>query len=277
MRYRHQFHAGNFADLHKHVTLLTLLRALQRKNAPLAYFDTHAGAGCHLLSAAPAEARSGALKFMDADYASEELRDFHDFIASWRAETQRPRAYPGSPVIAARTLRAQDRAQLAEIRRAPAAELSAHLARFANVHVECADGYERLRAWLPPRERRALVLIDPPYEARDELARVSEALGVALKRFRQAVIAVWYPIKDARPIEQWHRRLRASLQCELLAAELWLYPRDSAIALNGSGILLANPPYRIAERMQVWLPELEARLDVGSAGGTRVTKLMQAA
>jgi len=140
-----------------------------------------------------------------------------------------------------------------------------------------ADGYERLRAYLPPPERRSLTLIDPPYEAQGELARVDAAIAEMLHRFRTGVIAVWYPIKDARDTSAWLAGLRARLTTpiarEMLAAELWLHPCDSRIALNGSGLLIVNPPYGIAERMREWLPALHVQLDARGTGGASVRLL----
>jgi 23S rRNA (adenine2030-N6)-methyltransferase len=140
--------------------------------------------------------------------------------------------------------------------------------------VESGDGFERLRGWLPPPERRGLTFIDPPYEETGkDFERVTAAIAESLRRFRTGIIAAWYPIKDQRDITAWHAGLARTLDCEAVAAELWLYPRDSRVALNGSGLLIVNPPYLLAERMQVWLPELQAQLDTGQAGGTSVRTL----
>jgi 23S rRNA (adenine2030-N6)-methyltransferase len=137
----------------------------------------------------------------------------------------------------------------------------------SRIRVEQGDGFDRLRAWLPPAERRGLTLIDPPYEetARD-FERVTATITEALRRFQTGVIAAWYPIKDEREIANWQAGVARAVDSETLAAELWLYPRDSRVALNGSGMLIVNPPYLLAERMRVWLPELQAQLAHGSSG-----------
>jgi len=142
------------------------------------------------------------------------------------------------------------------------------------MRVERADGFERLRAWLPPPERRGLIFIDPPYEeSRQDFDRVTAAIVDALQRFSTGIYAAWYPITEEREVRAWLEGFSRQVSAETIVSELWLYPRDSKVALNGSGMLIVNPPYQLAERMEAWLPELRAQLDVGHPGGTRITKL----
>jgi 23S rRNA (adenine2030-N6)-methyltransferase len=274
MKYRHTFHAGNFADIHKHVTLLALLAALKRKDKGFAYFETHAGRGSYDLSNPTSEAAGGVGRFLKGSYAAAELRDFAALLANFRASRNQPHAYPGSPLIAAHELRAQDRGTLSELVPGEARMLERELETNRHMRLERADGFERLRAWLPPKERRGLILIDPPYEdSRQDFERVVAAIVDALQRFATGVYAAWYPIKDEREVRAWHDAFARAVTVETLASELWLYPRDSKVALNGSGMLIVNPPYQLAERMQTWLPELQAQLDVGHPGGTSVMQL----
>ena len=274
MKYRHSFHAGNFADLHKHITLLALLASLKRKEKGFVYLETHAGRGAYDSSRSSAESAQGVERFDPGDYRAEELRNFAALLADFRARRNQPHAYPGSPAIAARELRPQDRAVLTEILPAEARILEHEVGSNPRMRVERSDGFERLRAWLPPPERRGLTLIDPPYEvSRQDFERVIVSVADALQRFGTGVYAVWYPIKDEREVHGWHDAFARAVAAETLVSELWLYPRDSKVALNGSGMLIVNPPYQLAERMQLWLPELRARLDVGHPGGTSVTKL----
>jgi 23S rRNA (adenine2030-N6)-methyltransferase len=273
MKYRHSFHAGNFADIHKHVMLLALLAALKRKEKGFAYLETHAGRGAYDLSSPSPEAAAGDERFMTGEYRAEELRNFAALIADFRKSRNQSRAYPGSPSIAARELRPQDRAIFSELNTSEARLLERELELSSRVRVERGDGFERLRAWLPPVERRGLILIDPPYEeTHQDFDRVIAAIGDALQRFATGVIAAWYPIKDEREIRLWHDTFARAVGTESLASEIWLYPRDSQVALNGSGMLIVNPPYQVEERMREWLPELQSQLDVGHAGGTSVTK-----
>jgi len=277
MKYRHSFHAGNFADVHKHVTLLTLLTALKRKDKGFAYFETHAGRGMYDLSGHPEDesaAGIGRLLATDTSSAAEELHAYSSLIAAVRTQRKNPRAYPGSPLIAAHELRTGDRAIFCELIPPEAHALERAIEGHRNVRVELGDGFERLRAWLPPPERRGLIFIDPPYEqTRSDFDRVGAAVGDALKRFETGVIAVWYPIKEERETAAWLATLASSVQRETTVSELWLYPRDSRVALNGSGMMIVNPPYLLADRMALWLPELQARLDVGSSGGSSVRTL----
>jgi 23S rRNA (adenine2030-N6)-methyltransferase len=313
MKYRHAHHAGNFADVHKHVTLLALLAALQRKDKGFLYLETHAGRGAYDLSGAPGESATGIGRF-EAQLASgatsvaEELRNYGERVRRLRREGSAPQLYPGSPLLAASELRPQDRAVLIERLPAEARALERALSGQAqgrarspqvagsrakttlfdrdgagpgrspdpalNITVETGDGFERLRAWLPPVERRGLTFIDPPYEeSREDFARVRHAAAEALRRFHTGVVVIWYPIKDERDTAAWQSALAGELDCELLAAELSLYPRDSRVALNGSGMLILNPPYQLAERMEIWLPQLRACLDVGHGGGASVRSL----
>ncbi|MGH8150273.1 MAG: 23S rRNA (adenine(2030)-N(6))-methyltransferase RlmJ [Steroidobacteraceae bacterium] len=270
-RYRHSFHAGNFGDVHKHVTLTALLQALARKDKGFLYLETHAGRGSYDLGAS-GESRASAAGIERVLRSAEhpEITDYAQAIAEWRTRSANPRGYPGSPLIAAKRLRPQDRAVLIELLAEEAGALETALPRPARAQIVQADGFERLRAYLPPAERRGLTFVDPSYEAQGELARAAGAIAEALRRFQTGVIAVWYPIKDARDTRAWHAALRASLPRELLAAELWLHPCDSRVALNGSGVLIVNPPHGIAERMQAWLPALRSLLDPSGAGGTSV-------
>jgi 23S rRNA (adenine2030-N6)-methyltransferase len=288
LKYRHEHHAGNFADVHKHVTLLALLAALKRKDKGFLYLETHAGRGAYDLSGPSGESATGIARLdaqsgADARWRSdvEELRTYVERIALLRRERSAPRLYPGSPLLAASELRPVDRVVLIEQSapesRALERALSRSPAGAERVRVEIGDGFERLRAWLPPPERRGLTFIDPPYEeSRQDFERARHAAAEALRRFHTGVVAIWYPIKDERDTAAWLAVLAGELDCELLAAELSLYPRDSRVALNGSGMLILNPPYRLAERMELWLPQLHACLDLGHGGGASVRQMLSA-
>jgi len=310
MKYRHGHHAGNFADVHKHMTLLALLAALKRKDKGFLYLETHAGRGAYELlgpswASAPGARRFASSKIAPGDFVhgpagesatgigrfdaqagvdarwqsgAEELRLYGERVQLLRRERGEPRLYPGSPLLAMTELRPVDRAVLIERLPAEARALEKALphsgAAAPRVRVETGDGFERLRAWLPPQERRGLTFIDPPYEeSREDFERVRHAAAEALQRFQTGVVAIWYPIKDERDTAAWHTALAAELDCGLLAAELSLYPRDSRVALNGSGMLILNPPYQLAERMEIWLPQLHACLDLGHGGGASVRSL----
>ncbi|MFM7707583.1 MAG: 23S rRNA (adenine(2030)-N(6))-methyltransferase RlmJ [Planctomycetota bacterium] len=293
MKYRHAFHAGNFADVHKHATLLALLRALARKDKGFLLLDTHAGRGGYDLSSSEAyrshEADDGIERMLDVTPPAAgwpaEIADHLAAVQTLRRERHDRAAYPGSPLIALMTLRPQDRAVFIESQpteHAALREAVSELARYATAGaatarrtvveratIECADGYARIPAWLPPIERRALVLIDPPYEdtAADQRA-LEQALIEVLTRLPSAVVALWYPIKDERATTAWLARLTSRLpkpadapSMPWLIAELCVHPPDSRVGLNGSGMLVLNPPWRTAERMRGWLPVMHHALD----------------
>lgn len=277
MQYRHSFHAGSFADVHKHVALLALLASLQRKDSGFLYLETHAGRGSYDLARPSTEAtraaQAGLAHLAAAKPDAGELRRYLEQLQLLRAELGNANAYPGSPLLAAAQLRAQDRAVLFEIVPSEARALTRALHGLGHARVEEADGFERLRAYLPPAERRALVLIDPPYEERRDFDAVTAACQEALRRLRSAVIAAWYPIKDMRTTEAWLARLALAVDCDSVVSEWWLYPRDSRVALNGSGLVILNPPYQFAERMHVWLAELQALFNSAGTGGMSVRTL----
>jgi 23S rRNA (adenine2030-N6)-methyltransferase len=279
MKYRHSFHAGNFADVHKHVTLLALIAALQRKNKGFLYLETHAGRGLYDLGSADthqgAEARLGIGALRSAKCEAPAIRAYLDALDQARARinanTTGPGIYAGSPVLAALSLRAQDRGICCEIVAAECRALERALNIYSRMRCECIDGYQGLAAHLPPIERRALVLVDPPYEEQaNDLQRASEATAKALARLPNAVVALWYPIKDDRDLSPWLARMAAQLTVPALVTELWIHPRDARVGLNGSGLLIANPPYQLDAELSQWLPELGAALGTTHHGGTSV-------
>ena len=275
MKYRHSFHAGNFADVHKHVTLLALIAALQRKDKGFLYLETHAGRGLYDLHGADthqgAEARLGIGALEAAPCDAPAVAAYLETLARARREAHASAAYAGSPVLAALRLRGQDRGICCEIQAAECRALERALRGHARMRCECVDGYQALAAYLPPPERRALVLIDPPYEEQaDDLQRAGDAVGTALGRLANAVVALWYPIKDDRDLAPWIARMAAQLTVPALVAELWLHPRDARVGLNGSGLLIANPPWQLDAELAQWLPALGASLGAARQGGTQV-------
>lgn len=246
MNYLHAYHAGNFADVHKHVVLLALLAALKRKPTPLSYVETHAGAGRYDLTG-PAAVRTGEsnggvrlLQSRAADVAL--LSDYRAVLAAMNPDGG-THLYPGSPWIAAHALGAADRLLLCEREETVAESLRGLFARDERVAVHQRDGYEALRALLPPPIRRGLVLIDPPWEDAQESKTLLKHLAAGLARWETATWAIWYPIKLRADVQAFHRGLKAlEVKRGLLAAELCIHPDDSALRLNGSGVAVLNPP-----------------------------------
>jgi 23S rRNA (adenine2030-N6)-methyltransferase len=280
VKYRHSFHAGNFADVHKHVALCALLQSMQRKDTGFFYLDTHAGAGRYDLDGADthhgAEARHGITALLAAAEPpqSEELQQYCEAVLTLRGTLDRPAAYPGSPWLAAQLLRAQDRGLCCELLPAECRALERALGGFRRMRVACLDGYEQVRALLPPAERRCLVLIDPPYENPDaEFERSLQVIQIILERLANAVVALWYPIKDERTLVPWLARAGRMLSAPAVTLELWLYARDSRVGLNGSGLLVVNPPHQFAARAELWQRELQRVLDPTQRGGSATQPL----
>ncbi|MGA2564108.1 MAG: 23S rRNA (adenine(2030)-N(6))-methyltransferase RlmJ [Steroidobacteraceae bacterium] len=280
MKYRHSFHAGNFADVHKHVALCALLQAMQRKDKGFFYLDTHAGAGRYDLASPDthhgAEARHGLTPLLAAapQLQSEELRTYCQAVEGLRRSLGNPDACPGSPWLAGHLLRLQDRGLCCELLPAECRALERALGGLRRMSVECTDGFERLRSVLPPHERRCLVLIDPPYEnPAAELDHSLQSLQLIFARAANAVVAMWYPIKDERTLVAWLARAERQLPASAVSLELWLYPRDSRVGLNGSGMLVVNPPYQFASRATLWQDELQCVLDKTHRGGSATRAL----
>ena len=284
MKYRHAFHAGNFADVHKHVTLLAMLRSLASKEKGFLYLDTHAGRGLYDLAGEDARRAQewtdgiGLLEVASADIPDPDIDAYLQTIKALRSRLQRRAAYPGSPLLALLNLRSQDRAVLVESQESEHRALREALRTIdaqAKVVAECADGFARLTAWLPPLERRALLLIDPPYEdAAADFRGLRMAVQNALTRLPNAVIAVWYPITQGHDTDSFIERLRQDLptppdadRMPTLVSELWVRPRAAPLGLNGSGLLIINPPWTFEQSAASTLTALHRKLDTGQAGG----------
>lgn len=270
MKYRHQYHAGNFADVHKHVLLLDVLEALKRKDKGFLFVDTHAGRGEYDLHPGdaehPAEWQAGAAKILAATPQHESLVRYREAVA--KGVHGQSLVYPGSPLLAERALRTVDRAVFFETQREEASQLRKVLPPH-RVRIEGTDGFAGLRALLPPPERRGCVLIDPPYEEREDFSRTAKAAADALIRFEGLVMVLWLPVKLRADFDQWLAQLSRSLPRPVLASLLWLHPMDSRAALNGSALVVVNPPYLLEESVRGWLPEARALLG-GTASGCDV-------
>ena len=260
MNYRHAFHAGNFADCMKHAVLVWLLRALARKPAPFMVLDTHAGAGRYDLTSGPAERtgewRAGIGRLLEDPAPA--LQDYLNLVIARGL-------YPGSPVLARALLREQDSLVCCELHPEEHAALRALFRGDRQVAVHRRDGWEALGALLPPAQKRGLVLIDPPYEISDEFKNVLKGLSTVNARFPGAIAAAWYPIKHRAPVRTFHVALRASGLRDVVAAELWLRPPLDPARLNGCGLVILNPPFRLDVDIPQILASLASRLSDAEA------------
>ena len=269
MNYRHAFHAGNAADCLKHAVLVWVLRALARKDKPFFVLDTHAGVGRYDLDDVPArrtgEASRGIFRLLDDPPAA-----LADYVGVVRAAG----LYPGSPAIVAELMRPGDRAVACELHPEDAAALRRHFRGQPQISVHLRDGYEAVRAFLPPPERRGLTLIDPPYEDPDEYARLLASLREAHRRFASGVILAWYPIKHRAPVRALHTALGGAGLPDVVAAELLLREPLDAARLNGSGLVVVNPPHRFEAEVAPILAALLDRLGDREPGeGTALLRL----
>jgi 23S rRNA (adenine2030-N6)-methyltransferase len=271
MNYRHAFHAGNHADVLKHITLLSWLDALASKESPFFVLDTHGGRGLYALDAEAAErtgegqAGIGRLWGMHGLPAAVQrlcalvVAENATAQASARASSGHAplKKYPGSPRLALAAMRPQDRLAACELQPDEAAALKATLANDPRAAVHSRDGYDAVRALLPAKEKRGLVLIDPPYEAQEaEYPRVLTAVKEALTRWPTGGAAVWYPIKQRRSLHGFFRQAALLAPRGLLCAELLIRPDDSPLRLNGSGMLMFHPPWKLDEALAPALPVL---------------------
>ncbi len=281
MNYRHHFHAGNYADVFKHVLLVQLIRAMQRKEKGFLYLDTHAGRGGYDLSIPSAlpdgrvrepEFPAGIGRFWDATTAQSPV--IEDYLALIRRFNDRQGAtgpelkfYPGSPWVAKLLLRAQDRMALFELRADDAEALDFEFARESRVKVQGIDGYTGLKAALPPPEKRALVLIDPPFESKDEFADILTGLRDMHKRLPSAVCAVWYPVTERVRADGFHRAYLESAPPPTLYAEIRIAGDSSQLRMKGCGLFILNPPWQIEGEIRSVLPLLVERLKVDAGAG----------
>ena len=281
MNYRHAFHAGNFADVLKHVVLVMLVEHLKKKPAPFFYLDTHAGRGVYDLSDAQAQ-RSGEYKGgigrlldMRAALLPAEVAAYVNLVRESAGKGHSAiTAYPGSPMIVARLRRPGDRLVLMETLPKEASALSAALGRRRLVSVLESDGYAALKAQLPPRENRGLVLIDPPYESDLEFDRVLAGLEVGHERWPSGIYCVWYPLTDRAGPLRFRQNLARSGIRRVLDVTLSVLPDDAQVGMAGAGLVIVNPPWLLDERLKDLLPQLHRLVSPEGLGGTSVEWLV---
>jgi 23S rRNA (adenine2030-N6)-methyltransferase len=269
MNYRHAFHAGNFADVVKHAMLARIVAYLKEKPAAFRVIDTHAGAGSYDLGGAEAsrtgEWRAGIGRLLAAKLAPAVaglLAPYLDAVAAFNAGATSGAAvdglktYPGSPALVRHWLRAQDRLIVCEAEPAAARALAGRMRGDNRITSVSIDGYTALNAYVPPKERRGLALIDPPFEQPDEFERLAGALTAAHRKWPTGIYLIWYPLKDARATDGFARRLARSGIARILRAELSLAAARDAQKLAGSGLIAVNPPWTLEGELRQLLPAL---------------------
>ena len=263
MNYRHIYHAGNFADVLKHAVLARLIVYLQQKDKAFRLLDTHAGIGLYDLSSEEAqktgEWRDGIGRLMDAELAEPVatiLAPYLDAVRSLNPEGEIT-LYPGSPKLARMLFRPQDRLSAMELHPDDSRRLARLFEGDYQVRVTELDGWLALGAHLPPKEKRGIVLVDPPFEEEGEYDRLIDGLSRAWRRFPGGVYCLWYPIKKGAPIADFHEGLKALEIPKMLCAELSVKSDRDATGLSGTGLIIVNPPFTLKDELHATLPELK--------------------
>ncbi|MGN2379553.1 23S rRNA (adenine(2030)-N(6))-methyltransferase RlmJ [Vibrio cholerae] len=260
LSYRHSFHAGNHADVLKHIVQSLILNSLQQKEKPFVYHDTHSGVGrydlTHEWSEKTGEFKQGIARVWQQDNVPAELDSYMDAIRQLN-QGETLRYYPGSPRVARAHLREQDRMVLTELHPSdyPLLEQEFHRDRQVSIYKE--DGFARLKASLPPQERRGLVLIDPPYELAKEYRDVVRAIAQSYKRWATGIYAIWYPVVNRCDIDDMLQGLQGLEIRKILQIELGVAPDTNERGMTASGMIVINPPWTLESQMQTILPFLK--------------------
>lgn len=282
MNYRHGYHAGSFTDVFKHAILVSLIKSLLHKDTAICYFDTHAGAGYYDLFAEAAqkskEFETGIAKIVHEKNPPNLVKQYLSCVQRINTRLSGStisslRYYPGSPSIMRYFLRTQDHMVLTELHPQEYQVLKDAFAGNKHTSIHLLDGYQGLKAFLPPKERRGLILLDPPYERPNELAYIASILPSVLKRFATGVYAIWYPIKDRTAVDHFWRSLRENIKKPILVTELCIYPENSPLHLNGCGMAIINPPWQLDKQILEYLPWLWKVLSIHKQGQYQVLPL----
>lgn len=281
MNYRHSYHAGSFTDVVKHVILSALVTSFFRKDTPFTYIDTHAGIGYYDLFSDTAkktgEYQGGIEKIIQQENPPPLIKRYLDCVHKMNNQLTASkfaslRYYPGSPMIARMLMRPHDQVIACELQREDYESLRRAFAGDKQAAVHHMDGFLGLKAFLPPPSGRGLILIDPPYENPDEFTRIAHSMPVAIKRFPAGVYAIWYPIKQKNEVSRFYQTLKAKVDLPIFSIELTIYP-DLPNHLNGSGMVIINPPWQFEETIKEILPWLWKSLTINDQGGYQATLL----
>ncbi len=284
MNYRHAFHAGNFADVVKHIVLTRMLTYLHDKPAAFRVIDSHAGAGLYDLTGPEAarggEWRLGIARLMQARLSPQVAALVAPYLDIVRAFNDGGdlRAYPGSPLIARALLRPQDRLTACELEPKARKALIAALYNDAQARVVDLDGFTALAAFVPPKERRGVVLIDPPFEAPDEFSRLAAGFAAAFARWPTGSYLVWYPVKRRRAADELAAAVAQAVaaapsQASGLRLEFSVAPPEEGGGLVSAGLLIVNPPWTLRDELKLILPDLARPLGQGGPGRFRLAAL----
>ncbi|ACE90529.1 ComJ family protein [Rhizobium phaseoli] len=266
MNYRHIYHAGNFADVLKHAVLARLIRYMQKKDGGFRVLDTHAGIGLYDLSSEEAQKTGewleGIGKLMEAELGPQVAELLEPYLSAIRELNPEGglRFYPGSPKLARMLFRPQDRLSAMELHPEDFARLHRLFEGDHRARITELDGWLALGAHLPPKEKRGIVLVDPPFEEEDEYQRLAKGLDRAYRRFPGGTYCLWYPLKKGAPIKEFHETLQALDIPKMLCAELTVRSDRGMTGLTGSGLVIVNPPFTLKDELHQLLPALKDHL-----------------
>lgn len=278
MNYRHIYHAGDFADVFKHIVIIMLLQSLLQKAKPFVYIDTHAGIGCYDLQQSEAQKTkayetgiSQIIKY-SKEINSNIIDTYLNIIKKYNTNYPLLQNYPGSPAIAQALLRSEDQIILSELQRQDCHTLKQFFWKDHRASVHCMDGYEAVKAFVPPTPNRGLILIDPPYENVNEYENIISALKIINKRWVNGIVAIWYPVtSEIDKRQKLIMQLKNLAFKNILQTELNILSEDSPMGLNGSGMIVINPPWQFGENLTKLLPELWKILSPEKLGKCFVT------
>jgi len=278
MNYQHDYHAGNFADVFKHLLLIALLQHFHQKDKPFVYFDTHAGAGLYDLLTENAQKTQeyvqGIKRLWQAQAMPQLVSEYVQHIRDLNLPSVLQK-YPGSPYLASLYLRPQDSMQIVELNLAVAQNLKKIFFKNHKVATHIQDGYQALKAYLSPKLGRGLILIDPPYELKTEYNTLIEHVRMALKKFPTGTYAIWYPIKTKEECKQFYKKLITNFSdYKMLNIEFWVGPL-SVCRLNACGMIIINPPWQLQEKVEPALQWLVETLKIEGSGQVRFNTLQQ--
>lgn len=278
MNYRHIYHAGNFADVFKHIVLMLVIEHLKQKDKPFFVLDTHAGIGLYDLQSVEAqktqEAAAGIHRIWDRQDKPEAVKRYCGLVKRLNPAKGLPRFYPGSPVLAREMLREKDRLVVNELHPEDVKTLRRNMGKDERLKVEHDDGYIVLKAQLPPPERRGAVLIDPPFELRHEWDLMIRALHDAHKRWATGTFVFWYPIKDPALIREFHAAIAESGLPDIIALDFLCRPPVDTTLFNGTGLIIVNPPWQLTQQLEPVMPWLVKVLTDG-AGSYQAVRISE--
>ncbi len=263
LSYRHAFHAGNFADVLKHAVLTNVLEYMTRKDKGYTYIDSHSGAGMYQLTEEYAqktgEYKQGIAKLINNDDIPEALEEYIALIQSFN-QTEELKLYPGSPAVAKEFSRRQDSAHLFELHSTDINYLTEFCQRWSKSHVKQSDGYQGILSLLPPPSRRGVVLIDPPYELKEDYTKAVKTIISAYKKFATGTYILWYPVVKRELIDKMREQFIASDVKNVLQVEFCMQKDTDAYGMTGTGLYIVNPPWQLTQQLEAIMPYLKDKL-----------------